>query len=129
MLETKDFVGSWKSDDGACVQLYENGCCKIENINLNKIYFSNKDTTQIISSVGTWEINNINNKMGIVIAFNKVMTFHGKDTTKESKATFNFDIMGSGIFENKPPWILYIWIGDPDEMNKYKFVRIKNQKQ
>ncbi|MEF9477671.1 hypothetical protein OWR28_08040 [Chryseobacterium sp. 1B4] len=34
-------------------------------------------------------------------------------------------ISGQGIKGNNPPWNLFLWDGDPDEMLKYEFIKIK----
>ena len=34
-----------------------------------------------------------------------------------------FFISGQGSNEDNPPWDLFIWKGDPDEMVKYKFIK------
>ena len=38
---------------------------------------------------------------------------------------FSLFISGEGLLDNKPPWYLFDYIGDPDELNLYKFTKLK----
>ncbi len=108
--ERKDFIGTWKADDGATVQLKEDGSLIVNQINLSNIFFDNKNPANKIDFTGKWEFTKDNYKRQVI-------------KVNSSKYTFNFNTSGQGALENKPPWDLYVWIGDPDDMNKYKFVK------
>ena len=38
---------------------------------------------------------------------------------------FSLFISGEGLLDNRPPWYLFDYIGDPDELNLYKFTKSK----
>ena len=106
--ERKDFIGTWKSDDGAMFQLHEDGSITAKQINLSKIFFEDEMQANKLDFTGKWEFATDNYQRRII----KVTA---------GKYTFSFNITGQGITENKPPWYLFAWIGDPDEMDKYEF--------
>lgn len=107
-FERKDFVGVWKAEDNATVKLNDDGSAIINKINLSNI-FDNKEN-QVVDFTGKWEFTTDMYKKKVV----KINSL---------KYTFDFYISGQGAFGNKPPFDLYVFIGDPDEMNKYRFVR------
>ncbi len=119
------FVGTWKADDGATVELYENGKCKVSGLNYYKIYPFEKHKNQQLNFDGTWDLTN-DGEPKLHLSYNEGKTYQYKGETKEYKAGFDFEVSGQGAFGNKPPWGLYVILGDPDdidESNKYKFVK------
>jgi hypothetical protein len=112
----EDFSGGiWKADDGATVYLNKDGSAIINQINWLNIV-SNGENEKKIDLTGKWEFTtDLNN--------NKIIEFSTDDKMNfpYNNMGFPFDIKGQGIFENKPPFDLFIYIGDPDEMNRYIF--------
>ena len=45
--------------------------------------------------------------------------------SKEGVLFMCFYISREGLFNNPPPWYLFQYIGDPDELNLYKFTKLK----
>ncbi|MGI9582578.1 hypothetical protein ACR1PO_15390 [Chryseobacterium sp. RRHN12] len=119
-----DFIGTWKSSDNAFINLNANGTCTLKSIDYYKISSFPKNKNKELNAEGTWVflenaesgiIDNIDN--GIKITYN---------LPKENiKGEIILYISGQGIKGNNPPWNLFLWDGDPDEMLKYEFIKIK----
>ncbi|SZD73537.1 Uncharacterised protein [Candidatus Ornithobacterium hominis] len=116
-----DFIGIWKSEDGANIVINKDGTCILNELNKSIVSIAKSDDEKLTTD-GTWKlIDNVNNGItggintGIKITYNLV--------DREGKGEIDFYISGQGFSENKPPWDLFIWDGDPDEMIKYKFVK------
>lgn len=129
-VQRQDFVGIWKSDDGAVIELKADGSYVAREIDYYKIYFENEHKGKKLNFIGQWEIADENKKSKLElhtdatfkdVGINKTYTYNGE--VRSHKLGLTFEISGEGLFENKPPWYLFIWIGDPDDMNKYKFVK------
>lgn len=121
--ERKDFIGSWKADDGATLELYDNGTCTIKNLNYRNIYSFKGDTTTILSVNGQWDFVSVKGELQIDVSYSSGETYQYKGETKLYKKGFSLNISGQGALGNKSPWDLYVFIGDPDDMNKYKFIK------
>lgn len=106
-MKDEDFVGVWKAQDGAIVKLERNGVVIIKGINMAMI-LSNENKFADIT--GEW-------KLTTDLNGNQVVEIN------TDKYNFSFFISGQGVFGNKPPWSLYVFIGDPDELNKYLFTK------
>jgi hypothetical protein len=120
-FNNSDFVGIWQADDGARITIYEGGACVLNGLN-NSIVGIAKDTTEKLNADGTWKIiNNVNSGITGGISTGLKITYTLMD--RHGKGDIEFYISGQGFSENKPPWDLFIWKGDPDEMIKYKFVK------
>ncbi|MFV0507367.1 MAG: hypothetical protein ACK5L5_11820 [Bacteroidales bacterium] len=107
-FERKDFVGIWEAGDKATVELNEDSSTIIKDIDLSNIFYSK--TNETIDFSGKWEFTTDMYKKQVI-------------RINSRKYTFDFYISGQGTFGNKPPFDLYIFIGDPDEMNKYRFIK------
>lgn len=113
--QKEDFVGEWTADNGGIVYLNKNSSCVVENINISKVYPEYKEN---LNFEGTWEFrdhDSNNNKQYNVFIVSKHTT-----ESIDSIFVFEFDVAGQGILGNKPPWKLYMYIGDPDDMNWYE---------
>lgn len=120
-FNSTDFVGTWKAEDGAVISINKDGSCDLNNLNYN-IVNSAQDEYEKLNTFGTWKIiNNINNGITGGISTGIDVTYNLMD--REGKGGVEFYISGQGFSENKPPWNLFIWKGDPDDMIKYKFVK------
>lgn len=116
-----DFIGTWKSSDNASIKLNQDGTCIVKGVDYYKISSFPKNKNKELNVEGTWQftenaesgiIDNIDN--GIKIIYN---------LPERTKGETLFYISGQGINGNNPPWNLFIWDGDPDEMLKYEFVK------
>lgn len=116
-----DFIGVWKSEDGANIVINKDGTCILNDLNKSIVSIAKNDDEKLTTN-GTWRlIDCVNNSVtrgintGIKITYNLV--------DREGKGEIDFYISGQGLSEKKQPWDLFIWNGDPDEMIKYKFVK------
>lgn len=122
-FSNSDFVGVWQSDDGAKIIINNDGTCILSQLD-NSIVSIIKDTSEKLNTKGTWKmVNNVHS--GITGSTNTGIKITYNLQNKTGKGSIEFYISGQGFSENKPPWNLFIWKGDPDEMIKYKFVKQK----
>ncbi|SEO39899.1 hypothetical protein [Niastella yeongjuensis] len=120
-FDKSDFVGVWQAVDGARITIKADGTCVLQGLN-NSIVSMAKDTTEKLNADGSWKIiNNVNNGItgGVSTGLEITYTLMNRD----GKGGIEFYLSGQGFSENRPPWDLFIWKGDPDEMIKYKFVK------
>lgn len=120
------FVGTWKSNDGASILLFENGNCEVRNLNYKNIYPFKYDTLQIINFHGSWDLLTVKGEPKIDISYYEDNTYDYKGEIRRYKRGFEFNIIGQGLLKKQPPFDLYVFIGDPDdidESNKYRFVK------
>lgn len=118
----EDFVGFWKADDGAIVRLKEDNTCIVEKISYDKIYDFEEYKNKRLSFSGNWDLISVDKKLQIDVIYNENETYVYKGKTYTRKGGFSFDIAGAkGFFEDRPPWYLFFWIGDPDNGEKYIF--------
>lgn len=104
-----DFIGVWKSSDGSTIELKEENQFEAINFNLSNI-IKTENLSKESNLLGKWELATDNYGEQVV-------------KIKAENYRFKFNISGQGLLKKKPPWKLYIFIGDPDEMNKYEFVK------
>lgn len=86
------------------------GCCCIycqQYVNHSKVFTDHAERPKV-SMKGQW-------------IFSRDKYNNDLINVSAGRYDFNFLITGDGAFENRPPWKLYIFIGDPDEMNRYIF--------
>lgn len=120
-FEAKDFIGVWKSDDGASITINKDGSCVLNNLNYNIINITVGEFEKLNTN-GTWEISNeVNN--GITGGVSTGLHISYKLIDREGKGGIDFYIRGQGLNENKPPWNLFVWSGDPDDNIKYEFIK------
>ncbi len=130
-FKKEDFIGTWKSGDGAVIELKKDGSYIAKQINYNNIYPNEKLKKKRFDITGNWEIiNNSKQENRLKLSSNATFSDYGIIDTytidgmvRSHKVGLNFEISGEGIFENNPPYYLFVWIGDPDDMNKYKFAK------
>lgn len=117
-----DFIGTWKSSDGAIIKLYKNDECEISNLNYKNIY-SFDNTPSILNCKGIWKFINVNDEPVVDITYEKGGNYKYKGQIRPNISGFHLSISGQGLLENQPPWKLFVFIGDPDNMNKYEFIK------
>lgn len=123
-----DFVGLWVADNGASVQFMKDKTFIARKIDFSKIYYEKEFEYKKIDFKGKWRLVNYPQKIGTIVlqsestysdyGIKHTYLVNGKE--KSHKVGFSFEIGGRGLL-HKPPWLLFIWIGDPDDMNKYEF--------
>lgn len=112
-----EIVGTWAAEDNAIISFNEDGTFDTRNLPGSKIFsgFSEyKD--EKFNEHGNWKLRKGQGNWIIDLDFDR-------SEKVESGFATQMSISGEGLSENKPPWYLFIWIGDPDDMNKYKFVK------
>ncbi|MFR2070869.1 MAG: hypothetical protein ACLS4S_12190 [Bacteroides nordii] len=109
----KDLVGTWVSEDGAKIILRDDSTCILKNIPAQ--YVNRYTDTDFFSNTGKWYLEK--NDLG----------YDGYNIRigHERLLYITLYISGEGLFNNTPPWFLFDYIGDPDELNLYKFTKIK----
>lgn len=133
-MPTKDDIkGMWYSADGAVIELKADGSCVAKQIDYNSIYLEKEDKGKKIDFVGKWEIISEDKKWKLElytdatfkdIGVNKTYIYNGE--IRSHRLGLTFEISGSnGTQENKPPWYLFVWIGDPDNGDRYKFEKVE----
>lgn len=113
-----DFVGNWVSEDGGEFKFNENGTFSTKDLVGEKMFSEfEKYHGQKINESGKWNLVKGQNGWKISLDFNKVGAFSGKHSTQ-------FNISGEkGFASSKPPWYLFVWVGDPDDGVTYNFMR------
>lgn len=106
-LEKKSFVGTWIAADKATIEFRSNNVVQLKNIDKNKIFYNPKSTKNEVSFEGKWNFNSEKN----IVNINSNM-YH-----------FTLEVIGQGFLGNEPPYNLVLWVGDPDEINKYEFIK------
>lgn len=120
-IENTYFIGNWKADDGAEIIINKDGTCVLKSQNYNIINTATNDLRKLNTN-GTWKIEKDVNS-GILFGINEgIKITYGLEDLR-GQGEIIFFISGQGFNEDNPPWDLFIWKGDPDEMVKYKFIK------
>ena len=113
----ESIVGTWVAKDGAIFQLNGDGTFETRNLSGNIIFQYNKEYKDLIfNETGTWELGKYQGHWAVFLRFN---------TSAQLKGGFVTQILiagSKGIFENKPPWYLFLWIGE-EGGNRYEFTK------
>lgn len=128
-IKKEDLVGKYIAKDGAFIELYDDRTFIAKKVNLENIY-GDWARNMIIDFEGQWSVEIYGKKIRVDLRSNYTYSDFGvkREYARlgkkiSHKIGFNLDILGQGVFENNPPWDLFVWIGDPDDLNKYKFIR------
>ena len=114
-LTKNDIVGTWVAEDGGKLDFNKDGSFRTESLSGSKFFSGfNKYQNMKFSEEGKWELIEKNGRQIIDLKIAKSEKLQGGFST-------HLGISGEGAFGNNPPWHLFVWIGDPDDMNKYKF--------
>lgn len=130
-MKDKDFIGVWRAEDGAIIELKSDGKFIARNIDFSKIEYAKSELlNKKLSFEGKWHLS-IAQKM-IELDGESTYADYGVENTylyngekRSHKVGVSFNIEGSGLLQNNLPWSLVIFIGDPDELNKYLFTKIE----
>ncbi len=112
----EEIIGTWRSSDGAMFEFRKDGSFTGQSLPGEKIFSPSDEFKNIkFNESGKWDIKYLHDRWVVNLRFDKSPSLKkGYDT--------RILISGSnGILENKPPWHLFAWIGDPDNGNRYKF--------
>ena len=109
----QDFIGTWVSEDGAEITLQKDSTCIYKNIPIEYIEISiDKDS---LNNTGKWYLKKDD------LGYNGYYI----DIRQKETPYMTLYISGGGLLDNTPPWFLFQYIGDPDELNLYKFTKSK----
>lgn len=117
-----DFIGKWTSSDSSSINLYSDGTCRLNNINYIKINSIESKKGDKLNSSGVWKLI-YEFESGIPNGISTGVGISYRLPNRAGTGGLDFFISGEGILENKPPYYLFIWDGDPDNVEKYKFVK------
>lgn len=110
-----DIVGVWIAEDGGKFSFEEDGSFISENLSGSKIFYGFAKYEGVnFNESGTWALKKVSGGSVISLDFSISEKLQGGFSTQ-------LTVSGEGLLENKPPWRLFAWLGDPDDMNKYEF--------
>jgi hypothetical protein len=107
--DRKEFAGRWESGDKAMIVLHEDHTCFIRNMDASKIWSHRNDS---INGTGKWEFippDKFSAHYCIYVDLNKIH--------------FPLYVTGAGMTGYFIPWKLFMYIGDPDDMNLLEFYK------
>ncbi len=130
-FQREEFVGIWKSKDGAVIELKRDGTYIAKKINFNILYPKEQFIKEMPNNTGNWKINKSSDNIDcIVLNSNNTYGDYNIDNTytidgakRSHKIILSFEISNEGMFASKPSYKLFLWVGDPDDMNKYVFFK------
>jgi hypothetical protein len=105
-----DLIGTWITNDGDTIILMNDSACDVRNLR----YPDDPIDRSPRSFVGKWRFEVSTFGIG-----HSVLSLRG-DYYAES-----LFVSGNGLLGNSPPWFIFQFIGDPDEMNLYEFRKIQ----
>lgn len=112
-----EIVGTWVAEDNAIISFNEDGTFNTKGLSGSKMFSGfNEYKNEKFNERGNWKLRKNQGSWIIDLNFSRSVKLEGGFATQVL-------ISGEGVFENKPPWHLFVWIGDPDDVNKYKFVK------
>lgn len=115
----EEIIGTWKCSDGALFNFRENGSFAGQSLTGENIFSSsNEFRGKKFNESGKWDIKYWNDRWVVDLRFDK------SPSLKKGYETRILIAGSNGILENKPPWYLFAWIGDPDNGDRYKFEKV-----
>jgi hypothetical protein len=121
----EDFIGQWKSQSGEVLILKEDSSFVIQQFLIEKEsceFFFNKSSETKIDGEGKWSL--IDKKYGKKLHFSfSRYSYDSITSTKGFGITLSF--IGSGFFENRLPWQIYDFKGDPDDAPQSTFRKVE----
>gem|GEM_PF-691027 len=113
----ESIVGTWVAKDGAILQLNEDGTFETKNLSGNVIFEYDEEYKGLFfNETGTWRLGKDQGEWVVFLRFNISARLTGGFATQISVGG------RKGFFENKPPWFLFLWIGEEGE-NRYEFTK------
>ncbi|WP_368106949.1 hypothetical protein [Bacteroides nordii] len=110
----QDFIGTWTSEDGGEIILRSDSTCVLKNIRDTYIDIISDDKP--LNYEGKWILREKDD-----LEYDK----YNIRIEKQGTILIIFYISGERLFGYASPWYLLRYIGDPDELNLYKFTKIK----
>ena len=114
-----EITGIWIAEDGGKFTFSEDGTFKVESLAGSKFFSGfDKYENKTFNETGKWELKENYGRQVVAINIDRSETLQTGFSTQ-------FEISGEGTFGDNPTWYLFVWVGDPDDMNKYKFEKQK----
>lgn len=108
-----DFIGTWTSKDGGLIVLNEDSTCLVKMLDMARLNDYSEES--FANFDGKWYIRAQDDlghdEYNIVIRQDSLCIYE------------TFIISGQGLLKNTSPWYFFQYIGDPDDLNEYKFVK------
>jgi hypothetical protein len=103
-------IGTWHSKSGEKITFNQDHTFTAENIE-SSVWFPNNYQYQNmkLTLTGKWILKNEFEILEIKLSFDSTESFKGGYVSQLYIRGLN------GFFENKPPWVLFFWIGEPGE--------------
>jgi hypothetical protein len=111
--DRKEFLGKWESDDKAMIILNEDSTCIVQNFDMEKIWGSYNEPAikEKLNGKGKWKFVHPTKYLSHYCIY------------VDLKGSFPLCVTGTGMTGYFRPWKLFIYIGDPDNMNLYEFYK------
>ncbi|WP_175631262.1 hypothetical protein [Bacteroides acidifaciens] len=108
-----DFVGTWTSKDGGLIVLNEDSTCLVKMLDMARLNDYSEES--FASFDGKWYIRAQDDlghdEYNIVIRQDSLCIYEP------------FIVSGQGLLKNRSPWYFFQYIGDPDNLDEYRFVK------
>lgn len=109
-----DFIGTWVAKDNCKITLKEDSTCNVEKLNMGMLHGYIEKSVHDFT--GKWNISLLNDELYIEIR---------SDSTESLMVYESFIVSGQGLLRNAPPWYFFQLIGDPDDFNEYRFIKLQ----
>ncbi|AWI25286.1 DUF2147 domain-containing protein [Flavobacterium pallidum] len=127
VMAKADFVGIWKSSsDNAVIKLNTDGTYIAKQVDIGKLD-SNEDNGKAIDFSGKWQLVKNDGDYSLRLHSEALYSNFGIDKTyiedgkrRSHKIDITFEIQGG---TREKPLQVFTWIGDPDDMHKYEFIK------
>lgn len=107
-VTNEEIIGVWIAKDGGELRFNNDGTFAARNLPGSKVFKIEKYKGKIFSESGTWKIVSSPGKQWTEIAID----FNDSESLEGGFSGLKLNIAGTGIFENKPPWSLFLWISE-----------------
>jgi hypothetical protein len=99
-----DIVGIWHSPDGCVLDFRKNGTFAVTYFPAEFVLLPKNEYKKLrFDGTGTWLLRSVNSNWEVYLDFKQV-------SDKRCSSAFPLLIAGEkGIWENKPPWYLFVW--------------------
>lgn len=115
-----DIIGTWRNKEGAVLEFHIDSTFRGSGLPDAHFGVSQEDAWSNFSGAGTWSIQ-------VGQQFSEVnLNFKEKNG---SVGSFNYQVLvsGSGTFENKTPWYLFLWEYNDVGGARYKFFKVPQE--
>ncbi len=123
----EEMIGTYEAEDGAMIVLKEDSTIVLLNIDWSRV-MNKINTVYTAEEIGKWQFNEYYpdeywDYYGLEVSLRP--SWIHRWTTSEDREYINIWIEGERVLGYFPPWTIYTELGDPDEMNRYYFKKIK----